>query len=57
MRYKFIITGKCKSDGQFYQVENFCDGMSKDEIQQIIKEQNFEKESVTLKKEKIKKRG
>lgn len=55
MKYRFIITGKCKADGKFYQVESFCDGMSKDEINQLMNEQNFEKESVKITKQKIKK--
>jgi len=53
MKYKFIITGKCKSDGKFYQAECLCDGMSKDEIAQFVKEQNFETQTVKIKKEKI----
>lgn len=55
MKYKFTVKGKSKVDGQYYISECFCDGMSKYELEQFIKEQNFEKETVKVTKERNKK--
>lgn len=54
MKYTFIFTGQCKLDGNFYRAECMCDGMSKDEISEFIKEQNFVIQTVKIKKEKTK---
>lgn len=55
MKYKFTIKGKSKTDGKYYISECYCDGMSKDEKEQFIKEQNFLEGTITFKKEKVKK--
>lgn len=55
LEYNYTITGKSKLDGKYYKVECFCAGMSKYELEQEIKKQNFEKDSVKIKKEKVKK--
>jgi len=53
MSYRIIISGRSKSDGKFYELTNICDGMSYEEIEQCIEEQNFEKKTVVIKKEKM----
>lgn len=55
MKYKFTVKGKSKTDGKYYITECLCNGMSKHEIEEYIKELNFEKDTIKITKENIKK--
>ena len=51
-QYKYTVTGQHKADGQYYTAECLVDGMSKYELEQFVKEQNFNPETVKVRKEK-----
>lgn len=56
LSYKFTMTGNSLEDGEMYKSEVFCEGMSQCEKESWIKESNFDSETVTITKEKSKKK-
>ena len=54
MEYEFIMFGKDVFDNKNYKVSCICEGMSNDEKQDWIKENNFDKASVKIVKYKLK---
>jgi hypothetical protein len=52
LKYKYIIRGQNKIDGLFYKAECLCNGMSKYEIEEWIKDNNFDPETVRINVEK-----
>ena len=55
LKYKFTVKGKSNKDGFYYSAECFCNGMSKDELEEYIKSLDFQRDTVKVIKEKIKK--
>ena len=54
MKYKFILEGESLLDLNRYYTTCFCDGMSKSEKEEWIKENNLDPKTATVTKSKFK---